>query len=258
MLLTLFCADTPLGRFSHADLSHQSLMELLANGFDEETQRSFTDLEGNFLDFCNNLWVRCNPEREVIQFSIFDEHTRRIALRGTLETKYLPSTLQGLTITHFCEDMAADPEAFFGEIGGTLDFAALPNALRTMQVVFAPFAGSVAFTALPHELRRLQLQNCAFDGSIELGALPQKIEHIILARNRFVGTFNFENLPPSLSELDVSYNLLSGSFSLENIPESLKKLSIASNAFTGETDMSQIPKGLRFAWLGNDFIVFNR
>ena len=183
MHLLLTAMDPSMSRFNPADFDDQTCMEMLFQGFDMNLQARFQDMHENFVAFCHPQsafvvgCIRCNANEEVTQICILGSvHSSAVALTGTLETRFLPRKLERLRIAR----RSGDPKRKESEVGGTIDFVAMPDALTSIQLIGVAFSGTVAFRQLPSSLLHLHLSQCVFSGSADLTALPNTLVQAFL------------------------------------------------------------------------------
>ena len=65
--------DPSLGRVDYNSLSDQTLMEMLIEGFDEETKRRYQDSHEMYLNVCELSCVVCDDDERVIEINIDSE-----------------------------------------------------------------------------------------------------------------------------------------------------------------------------------------
>ena len=58
--------DPFLGRLDYSLLSDQALMEMLIEGFDDETKKKYQDDHGMYLDVCEWPNITCDEDESVI------------------------------------------------------------------------------------------------------------------------------------------------------------------------------------------------
>ena len=58
--------DINLGHVDYRSFSDQTLMELLIEGFDENTKRMCQDEDGMYIDVCEWQFVKCNVDDRVV------------------------------------------------------------------------------------------------------------------------------------------------------------------------------------------------
>ena len=151
-IMPLLTADTHIGRFDYGSLTDQTRMELIVDGFDENAQKTFRHADKFFIDVCK--WqnvVECDGDDNVVivNFSwgfnpkpipfmcleLIPPMIQSFILRsanasGTLETTYLPKTLEYFKIIQ-------------NKFHGTVDFAHLPQHLIEFSVHNNTFSGSI-------------------------------------------------------------------------------------------------------------------
>ena len=248
-MFTLFSAvDSALSRFSPSQLTSQTSMELLVEGFSSESQAFFKDgdeYKSNLLDWPG---LTLNADGDVTNIEWNEWSTVSSAhLSGKFDTRYLPAFLENLCLsgTRFT---------------GSFDFSALPKGLKYINLSSCAFTGSMDLTALPEDLTDfLVIGNswgaCSgFSGTIDLCHLPQKLTQLIIRRTQVEGKISLQNLPNTLVKIQLDQNYLEGSLSLANLPSSLVSLDISRNDFFGEIDLGKVPTGLLMMDIhGNDF-----
>ena len=77
--------DPSLGRVDYSSMSDQTLVEMLIDGFDDETKKTFQDSEGAYLDVCKCSGVECNDYERVIEIYVNNAN-----VSGSVELCYIP------------------------------------------------------------------------------------------------------------------------------------------------------------------------
>ena len=60
-------------------------MEMLIDGFDDETKKRYKDSEGMYLDVCKWSLIKCDDDEKVIHIGIDNEN-----LSGSVALRYIP------------------------------------------------------------------------------------------------------------------------------------------------------------------------
>ena len=139
--------DPSLGRVDYKLLSDQTLMEMLIEGFDDETKKRYQDYEGMYRDVCKWSCIKCDDSGRVIEIIMDDED-----LGGSLELCYVPPKVKVLNINWW--------------LGSRL-------------------TGPVDLTHLPEGMESLCLKNNRLSGSLVIKNVPQWLDIIDLRGNQF-------------------------------------------------------------------------
>ena len=171
MLGALFVTniDPNLGRVDINMLSDQTLMELLVEGFNEESKRNYHDQTGAFLDVCDWPNFFCKDDGRVTSFDSFEE------IGGTIEFAYLPPKF----------------EWFYSEwanLSGTLETILLPSCLNWFTIEQSNLHGTIDFTALPSKIESFHITANRLTGSAVFNKLPENLKTLHLCENQFRGT----------------------------------------------------------------------
>jgi hypothetical protein len=129
---------------------------------------------------------------------------------------------------------------------GSVQLAALPSTLYSIDLSFNSFNGTVNLDDLPPNLLNLDLFSNDFEGIIDLGNLPTNLAHLDLGRNSFEGTVDLTHLPHGLTELDLFSNNFNGTLNLSSLPPLLGYMSMSGNSFSGTVDLTNYPNFLFF------------
>ena len=62
--------DPSLGRLDYSLMSDQALMEMLIEGFDDETKQDYQDKHGMYKDVCDWFPITCDEDERVVEISI--------------------------------------------------------------------------------------------------------------------------------------------------------------------------------------------
>ena len=240
--ILIFClsADPSAGRFDTSMLSDQAMLELLAQGFDEESQERFQE-GGEFLEFSkweivdfdeyNVFYLDVTPEED-----LFGDD---MPMRGVFEAKFVPRKVGVLSIRR-CD------------FGGILDFASLPEMMTMLEINSTPFEGSIEAEALPPELKRVEVHTTKHSGSINFSKLPKNIEYCSFSGCAFTGSVNLAALPTNLRGLNISDNDFSGTADLCHLPAELSSLNLSCNAFRGSVCLDKLPSSMLSLDLGDN------
>ena len=149
--------DPSLGRVDFSSLPDQTFMEMLIDGFDDETKRLYQDSEGMYLDVCEWSCVKCDEFQSVV--SIRDNK----AVSGSFQLRYIPPTVKDFQISQ-------------KKLTGSIDLAQLPESIEFLYLQQNQLEGSVDLTQLPERMKRLYLNRNQFQSSIVLTQLPEGME----------------------------------------------------------------------------------
>ena len=199
-------------RVDYTSLSDQTLMELLFEGFDEDTQQRYQDSDGTYLDVFQWACVKCDKERSVIQIS------RSGCTSGSLHLRYLPPKFQSLQMS-------------YTGLAGSIDLTHLPQTMANIYLVGNVLTGSIELNQLPETLELLSLGSNMLVGCIDLAHLPREMFYLGLGNNKFEGSIDLTQLPESMHYIYLQYNRLSGSFHATNLPPNLGEIDASGNKF---------------------------
>ena len=144
-------------------------MEMLIDGFDDETKEEYQEYDGQFLDVCEWSCITCDDDERVTEMEIDSKD-----LSGSPDLCHIPPKVQSLIIT----------SRYNGEL-----------------------IGSVDLTHLPDGMEYISIYNNELTGEIDLGQLPDGIEYISLNNNEFTGEINLAHLPEGLQRLSLSWRI---------------------------------------------------
>ena len=199
----LLSVDPSLGRVDYSLMSDQTLMEMLIEGFGDETKKDYKDGEGMYLDVCEWSGIKCDDNERVIEIDIVKDD-----LSGSLELCYFPPKVNMVTIS--------------------------PRSKSNM-------TGSVDLTQLPEGLQVLDLRNNNLTGEIDLTQLPDRMNFLNLSNNQLTGEINLKQLPSCMRELHLNNNHLTGEIDLTRLPDGMTELSLEKNRFSGSFIVKRFP-----------------
>ena len=225
--LQLFLSvDPSLGRVDYSSFSDQTLMEMMFEGFDDETKKENQDSHGMYRDVSGWTCIKCDDEERVIKIEIGSHN-----VSGSLELRYVPPKVKVLDISSWRKRLLA----------GSVDLAHLPFGMEYLNLSSNQLSGEIDLTHLPDGMQRLSLQNNQFTGEIDLAQLPDGIFYLDLQTNQLTGEIDFAHLPEGMKYLFLNNNQLSGEIDLTNLPKGMRKLFLENNQFTGEIDLNHLP-----------------
>ena len=143
-------------------------MEMLIDGFDDETKKRYQDKRGIYLDVCEWSCVKCDEDESVIEIDIDSRH-----VRGSLELRYAPPKVKVLAIT----------SNFEGQLTGSVDLTQLPDGMEYLHLQNDNLTGEIDLTQMPDGMRVLILKNNQLSGEIDLTQLPDGMSCIKLNNN---------------------------------------------------------------------------
>ena len=219
-MLQLLTADPDLGRVDLFSFSDQTLMEMVIADFPDGDKATYQDDEGQFLDVCDWLGLKCDAAKRV-------EGIRYAFENKPIELRYIPSSVKTITMP-------------ISSLSGTLETAALPEILEVLSMGDNKLRGTVDFTHLPSRIQEFSIYGNRFTGSAVLDSLPESLETMWIQDNTFSGTLCLTKLPPKIRVLDVSRNSFTGEFRLENPPVKLTNNFRAG--LNGFSEIAIVPK----------------
>ena len=169
-LQIILSADPSLGRVDYSLLSDQVLMELLIDGFDDETKKMYQDDHGMYLVVCEWRGIRCDQDERVVE--VWIDSTNVV---GSLELCYAPPKMQEVYIR----------SGYKSKLTGSVDFTCLPEGMKELYLHNNQLTGEVNLTQLPDGMKVLNLQNNQLSGSLVLKRLPPSLRLINVRGNSF-------------------------------------------------------------------------
>ena len=155
----LVAVDPSLGRVDYSLMSDQTLMEMLVEGFDDRTQKTYQDDNGMYLDVCQWWCIKCDADESVIQIRI--DSTKA---SGLLALCYVPPKVKALDIRSWGSS----------KITGSVELSRLPDGMESLYLDYNQLTGSVDLTKVPWKMQMLLLTNNKLTGEIDLTQLPDR------------------------------------------------------------------------------------
>ena len=94
-------------------------MEMLIEGFDDETKQKYKDDGGMYLDVCKWSRIKCDDDQGVIQVEI---HSANVS--GSVKLCYIPPKMKVLRISSFGNS----------KLTGSIDLIYLPHGMQVIDV----------------------------------------------------------------------------------------------------------------------------
>ena len=241
--------DPTLGRVDYSSLSDQTLMELLVDGFDDETKKRYQDKDGMYLDVCKWSCAACDDDQRVIKVNIKTEN-----VSGSLELYYVPPKVEYLFASS-CRN---------GRLTGSVDLTQLPGGIQDVHLNRNRLTGEIDLTQLPDGMSCVYLQNNRLTGEINLTQLPDGMGYLYLQKNQLTGEIDLTQLPEGMVALNLTgnqkrmgylhlqYNELTGKIDLTHLPDEMQQLHLENNQLTGEIDLTQLPREMEHLHLQNN------
>ena len=204
--------DPSLGRLDYNLLPDQALMEMLIDGFDEESKEDYQDDHCMYIDVCEWPCVECDENQRVVEIGATDD------LNGSLQLSFIPATVKKF-------------EMPWNQLTGSADIAQLPEGMEMLSLNNNGLRGTLDFAHLPGSMRRIALHCNDFTGSLVLTQLPGNMKFLYLDSNHFTGSVDLSQLPESMKLLYISNNQLTGAFIATNLSESIEKIYAHLNNF---------------------------
>ena len=206
--------DPSLGRVDYSLLSDQTLMEMLIEGFDDETKNKYKHSNGMYFDVCEWPCIECDADERIIEIDIDSED-----VSGSLEIRSVPPKVKVLDISSWCNSQ---------------------------------LTGSVDLANLPDEMQKLSIRHNRITGEVDLTQLPDGMHELSLGCNKLTGEIDLAQLPDVMQELSLNNNEFSGEIDLTHLPDKMQKLSLENNQFTGEIDLARLPSVIEYLFLNNN------
>ena len=129
----LLAVDSSLGRVDYSSLSDQTLMEILIDGFDDETTKRYRDEDGMFIDVCDWECITCDADKRVVGINLEDDAI------GSFQLSHIPPKVRILHLAN-CR------------ITGEIDFKQISEALREFNLNDNQLTGSADVAHLPETM----------------------------------------------------------------------------------------------------------
>ena len=228
----LFLSVDPfLGRLDYSLLSDQALMEMLIEGFDDETKKKYQDDHGMYLDVCEWPKIKCDEDESVIDIDI-----NSINMSGTIGLCYVPPKVKLLEINW----------GSGSKLTGSVDLACLPDGMEALFLNCHQLTGEIDLTHLPDKMRFLFLRNNQFTGEIDLTKLPDGLRYLYIENNQLTGEIDLTQLPEGMHELSLFNNSFTGQINLAHIPNGLRDILLRNNQLTGSLSITNVPPNMCF------------
>ena len=210
------CVDPSLGRVGYSLFSDQTLMEMLIDGFDHETKKTYIDKDGMYLDVCKWSRIKCDDNERVIQIHIVSS-----IVSGSLELRYVPPKVKLLSVRWW----------LVSQLTGSLDLAHLPGAMEDVRLGNNKLTGELDLAHIPDGVKYLFLNNNQFSGEIDLTHLPNRMNWLFLQSNQLTGKIDLAHLPEGMESLCLNSNQLTGSLIIGKLPQGINMIDVRRNHF---------------------------
>ena len=208
--------DPSLGRVDYSSLSDQTLMEMLIEGFDDETKNKYKDNEGMYLNVCKWSRIECDGDERVIRVVI-----ETSSITGSLELCYVPPKVKELYMR----------SPYRSELTGSVDLTRLPDGIKYLYLYNSELSGEIDLAHLPGKMQLLYLQNNQLTGEIDLKQLPGGMKELALQNNKLTGGIDFTHLPDGMSYLNLDENHLTGQLVIKMLPPTMRVINARRNQF---------------------------
>ena len=229
----ILTVDPNLGRVDLHSFSDQTLMEMLIEGFTEETKQRYKDERGVYLDVCEWESVRCDEAASVVEIQEYN------GLRGSLQLAYTPAKVRKI---HTSDT----------ELSGSIQLTNLPESIRELKLIRNAFSGALELTQMPRGMVGLTLNRNQFTGSVDLTKLPECMRDLSLAQNTLTGSVDLTKLPGGIEDVSLYNNQFTGSIDLTHLPQHMKYLGLHENQFAGSIDLTNLPQSMSHLYLLNN------
>ena len=105
--------DPSLGRVDYSSFSDQTPMEMLFEGFDEDSQKKYRDKDGMYINVCKWDCVECDDNGRVVKLTV------RRYVSGSLNIRYIPPKVKLFDISS-------------KQLKGTIDYAEFPESIEIL------------------------------------------------------------------------------------------------------------------------------
>ena len=213
----LLSVDPSLGRVDYGLFSDQTLMEMLLEGFDDETKKTYKDNDGMYLDVCEWSCVTCDDNQRVTEVDIDSSN-----IVGSLELCYAPPKVK---------EFRVNPPWDGSKMTGSVDLTHLPEEMTHLDLQNNQLTGEVDLTQLPKGMKQLDLQSNNLTGEIILTHLPDGMNGLFLYNNQLTGEIDLTCLPGGMECLFLRNNQLSGSVVIQRLPQGMRMIELRENHF---------------------------
>ena len=237
---TLFLSvDPSLGKVDYNLMSDQTLMEMMFEGFDDETKKQYQDNDGMYRYVCEWSCIKCDEHERVIEIRMFGCH-----VRGSLDLRYIPPKVKVLLIASWDKR----------RVTGSVDLTRLPVGMQKLCLSNIELEGEIDLAHLPKDMVNLSLDNNQLTGEIDLTHLPEGMPRLFLQNNQLSGEIDLTNLPKGMKYLALNNNQFSGEIELTHLPDGMLELSLKHNLFSGALVIKKLPQGMKLIDVqGNHF-----
>jgi uncharacterized protein YjbI with pentapeptide repeats len=143
---------------------------------------------------------------------------------------------------------------------GTLDYAALPVGLVTLELRNCRLSGPFNWGSRFVNMLYLDISLNAFSGPVDFSSAPPSVRELLMSGNSFSGTLDVTKIPVTTSTLWLAYNQLTGSIAFEQLFPAVvtlshnalsgtisgfapnKYLDVSHNLFSGSVDFTYAPE----------------
>ena len=205
------------------------LMEMLFDGFADETNRKYKDSEGMYLDVCDWPYITCDDAERVIKIEISSQNTG-----GSLELCYVPPKVKLLRITPWGKT----------ELKGSLDLTRLPDGMEALSLHGNQLTEEIDLTRLPEGMLSLFLNENQLTGEVDLTQLPSRMECLAINTNQLTGEIDLTQLPDGMERLYLQKNQFSGKVDLTYLPGKMTLLSLENNHLSGFFVIKTLANGM--------------
>ena len=227
----IFSIDPSLGRVDYSLMSDQTLMEMLIDGFDDQTKKQYQDKHGMYVDVCEWSCIECDDDERIVQIDI--ESSR---ITGSLELCYVPPKVKRFKV---------NPSWGKGKLKGPVDLARLPEGIEILDLKGNQLTGEIDLKRLPVGLKNLYLSRNGFNGEIDLTQLGEGMNGLHLQNNQLTGEIDLTHLPQGLQRLFLQNNQLTGEIDLKNLPDGMECISLSNNRLSGSLIINELPQGVK-------------
>ena len=148
-------------------MTDQTLMEMLVEGFDDETKNKYKDKDGMYLDLSEWPCVTLDDDERVTKIDMSNAN-----VSGSLELCYIPPKVERLYLGS-------------NRLTGEIDLTRLPDIMCGLYLQNNRLTGEINVTQLPGGMTHLYMNNNQLSGSLILKNLPQRLNAIDARGNHF-------------------------------------------------------------------------
>ena len=135
-------------------------MEMLFEGFDEDSQKKYRDKDGMYINVCKWDCVECDDNGRVVKLTV------RRYVSGSLHIRYIPPKVKLLDISS-------------KQLKGTIDYAEFPESIEILYLRHISWESAMHTATLPKKSAHFRQPQKPNHGVDLFGPSPKK-HHVVL------------------------------------------------------------------------------